>query len=292
RCEAAKHAARLDPASVVRRRARAAADRRVTVTPAPDAMSRVTITVPVEQGVAAYAALKNSADAVRGTVQGAGRSRGQLMADAAICRLTGQEHADRVPVRINLIMNHHALFGTGTGADAGFGEETVKIVERGIGSFELPAELARRLAHQAARAAASPTSGSTSSGVGAGGGTGVGTVGWIRRLYAHPTSGQLVAMDSGSRQVPVGLGDFITLRDQTCRTRYCDAPARHFDHIEPVEDGGGTTVENLQGLCEACNHAKQAPGWHQHAVTEDDGTHRVDTSTPAGQRYTSRPPTT
>jgi len=44
---AAAAAARLDPASVVERRARAAAGRRVTVVPAPDGMSRLTITVPL-----------------------------------------------------------------------------------------------------------------------------------------------------------------------------------------------------------------------------------------------------
>jgi hypothetical protein len=53
----------------------------------------------------------------------------------------------------------------------------------------------------------------------------------LRRLYRHPKSGALVAMESRSRCFPKGLVRFIGLRDQTCRTPYCDAPIRHCDHL-------------------------------------------------------------
>ena len=55
----------------------------------------------------------------------------------------------------------------------------------------------------------------------------------LRRLYATPDSGALVTMESRSRLFPKGLADFITLRDQRCRTPYCDAPIRHNDHANP-----------------------------------------------------------
>ncbi|MBL9155796.1 MAG: HNH endonuclease [Verrucomicrobiales bacterium] len=29
-----------------------------------------------------------------------------------------------------------------------------------------------------------------------------------------------------------------------------------YDHIKPVARGGGTTVQNLQLLCQSCNQAK------------------------------------
>jgi len=84
---------------------------------------------------------------------------------------------------------------------------------------------------------------------------------WLRRLYTNPTSGELLSMDARSRLFPAGLARFIRLRDQTCRTPWCDAPIRDTDHAEPYDAGGSTSGENGQGLCEACNHAKQAPGW-------------------------------
>jgi hypothetical protein len=47
----------------------------------------------------------------------------------------------------------------------------------------------------------------------------------LRRLYRHPNSGSLVGMESRARLFPKGLAGFIALRDRTCRTPYCDAPA-------------------------------------------------------------------
>jgi hypothetical protein len=89
---------------------------------------------------------------------------------------------------------------------------------------------------------------------------------WLRRLYASPTSGQLTAMDSRARLVPHGLARLIAARDQVCRTPWCGAPIRHYDHITPVHAGGTTTAENIQGLCQACNQAKEAPGWESRAT--------------------------
>ena len=63
-------------------------------------------------------------------------------------------------------------------------------------------------------------------------------------------------------------------------------PIRHTDHIHPWNHHGKTTVANGQGLCVACNHAKQAPGWK--ARPGPDG--MITTITPTGHSYTSRPP--
>jgi hypothetical protein len=84
---------------------------------------------------------------------------------------------------------------------------------------------------------------------------------WLRRLYTAPGTGELTAMDSRARFFPAGLRRFIQARDDTCRTPYCDAPIRHHDHIVPWHHGGTTTHGNGAGLCEACNHTKEAPGW-------------------------------
>ena len=110
----------------------------------------------------------------------------------------------------------------------------------------------------------------------------------LRRLYAAPASGQLVALESRSRLFPRGLAELVRLRDQTCRTPWCDAPVRHTDHVLAHDDGGATSYGNGQGLCEACNHAKQAPGWS--ARPRPGPAHQVETTTPTGHRYRSTAP--
>ncbi|WP_344222951.1 HNH endonuclease, partial [Lapillicoccus jejuensis] len=85
---------------------------------------------------------------------------------------------------------------------------------------------------------------------------------FLRRLWACPDTGALVALESRRRVFDGGLRRFLIARDQTCRTPYCDAPIRHGDHVTPHTDGGPTTAANGQGLCARCNQTKEAPGWH------------------------------
>ncbi|MCW2525421.1 MAG: hypothetical protein JWM76_281, partial [Pseudonocardiales bacterium] len=54
------------------------------------------------------------------------------------------------------------------------------------------------------------------------------------------------------------------------------------------EQGGPTDAGNGQGLCEACNHAKQAAGWYQRPA--GDGSGDIITNTPTGHLYRSRAP--
>jgi len=250
---------RRDPAAAVARVARAEADRFVSCRPAPDCMVKLTCLLPVAPGVAAYAALVRAADSAQAA--GDGRTRGQVMADELVTRITGQARADAVPLAVHLVMPADTLLARGN--DSG----------RVVGHGTIPAEVARRLVGSAPQLAS-----------------------WVRRLYQQP-SGRLVAMDSDQRYFPHGLAEFITLRDDTCRTPYCDAPIRHIDHVIPYADGGPTTEANGQGLCERCNHARQAPGWNartmardispHNASGENEG-HRVLITTPTGHHYTSR----
>ena len=55
---------------------------------------------------------------------------------------------------------------------------------------------------------------------------------------------------------------------------------------------GGTTSEaNGQGLCEQCNYVKELPGWSAGPAPGSSlGRHVVETVTPTGHRYSSRPP--
>jgi len=250
--EAKRIAARLDAAAVVARTAKAAADRGVWIRPAPDTMTYLTILLPVQQGVAAYAALRREAD-----VSCDGRSRGQVMADTAYQRLTGRPAEQPVPVALNLVMADTTLAGDDHEPAwlAGFGP--------------IPAGFARRLTGDAVADKAVKAT--------------------LRRLYRHPKSGQLVAMESKARIFPKALAAFIRLRDQRCRTPFCDAPIRHHDHATPDRDGGPTSALNGLGKCEACNYAKEAPGWTV-TTTDTDGEHHAEYRTPTGAVYHSTAP--
>ncbi len=114
---------------------------------------------------------------------------------------------------------------------------------------------------------------------------------WIKRLFTHPETNALLAMDSRGRLFPEGMKEFLRLRDQTCATPYCDAPIRDYDHIKSWAAGGHTSITNGQGMCRACNQAKEAPGWT--STTSSNGTAAPETTvtTPTGHRYiTTAPP--
>ena len=77
---------RLDPDGAVARVRAAVADRRVSIRPAPDTMVWLSALLPVHDGVTAYAALHTHAQACR--FAGDTRSKGQIMADELVARLT------------------------------------------------------------------------------------------------------------------------------------------------------------------------------------------------------------
>lgn len=244
---------RLDPHAVVDRAARAAEERTVTIRPAPDTMTYVTALLPVAQGVSVYAALKREADLCCD-----GRSRGQIMADTLFERVTGRSAARAVPVAVNLVLSDQALVGV----------EAAPAVVAGYGT--VPSAVAQSLI---SAAVADP-----------------GSLATLRRLYAKPASGALVAMESRSRLFPRGLAEFIGLRDQRCRTPYCDAPVRHRDHARPHRRGGPTSAANGLGSCERCNYTKECDGWTVRAETDENGTHTATYTTPTGAHHHSAAP--
>jgi hypothetical protein len=272
-----KEAYRLDPVSFVERRRQAEADRNVTIRPAPDAMVWLTALLPVKEGVSAYAALTRAADSARAA--GDPRAKGQVMADtvvasvlagaaardAATTRWAGpavEDASDRPPaaggagISLGLVMTDQALFG--------MSDEPAHV--EGYGP--IPAELAREIVADAC--------------------SGEEKI-WLRRLYTSASTGELVAADSRARAFRHSLGRFVQLRDQFCRTPWCDAPIRHRDHVVDHDDDGPTSADNAQGLCEACNYAKQAPGWRARP-SPAAGTHEVETTTPTGHTYRSTAP--
>jgi hypothetical protein len=185
------------------------------------------------------------------------------MADTLVQRLTGQAAAPDVPVEIHLIMTDQSLLTPNQAGGAGGPEEPAVL----DGYGPIPAGLARALALEQQ---AAPV--------------------WLRRLFTDPQSGQLIAMETRRREFTPAQRRLLRLRDQTCRTPWCDAPIRHADHILPAENGGPTSIDNGQGYCQTCNHAKQAPDWTTTPVESRAGPHEVHINTPTGHGYTSRAP--
>jgi len=241
---------RLDPHAVVDRAAKAEAERTVTIRPAPDTMTYLTALLPVAQGVSVYAALRRAADTTFD-----GRSRGQVMADTLVERATGRSATTPTPIAVNLVISDRTLLG----------DDTTPASVSGYGP--IPAEVARKLVWVAAT---NPQSRAT-----------------LRRLYSHPRSGALVAMESRARSFPNGLAAFIGLRDERCRTPYCDAPIRHRDHATPHARGGQTAAANGLGLCERYNYVKEADGWQVHTHVDETGRHTAEYLTPTGGRHRS-----
>jgi hypothetical protein len=179
------------------------------------------------------------------------------MADTLVERVTGRPAEIPVPVAIGLVVTDETLLD---------GDATPARIP---GYGPIPAAIACRLAADATGDERSKAT--------------------LRRLYRHPASGALVAMESAARLFPKGLAHYIAIRDDTCRTPYCDAPIRHTDHAIPDARGGATSLINGLGECAACNYAKEAPGWRVHTWCGDRG-HTAEFVTPTGSRHRSTAP--
>jgi hypothetical protein len=133
-------------------------------------MTYLTALLPVAQGVSVYAALRREAD-----TRCDGRSRGQVMADALVERITGRDATVPTPIAVNLVLSDETLLG-GDSAPADIS-----------GYGPIPAAVARTMI---SGAVADRRSRAT-----------------LRRLYAHPRTGALVAMDGVTgTAVPEGPG--------------------------------------------------------------------------------------
>jgi hypothetical protein len=250
---ARKYAYAADPQGYAQRGRTARADRRVGLRPAPDTMAILSGVLPVEQGVACLAALRTHTDSVKDT--GDARSRGQIMADTLVERITGQVAATDVSVEVAIVVPVDALVGAGTATTAEV-----------VGFGPIPAELAKDvLAGSRGRR-------------------------WWRRLFTGPHGG-VVGGDRARRCFDGTLAALVGYRDGgRCREPFCDAPAREVDHIVPHRSGGPTTFTNGRSACVRSNQVREMPGWVVRLVHDGRGVHphTVITVTPTGHTYVSR----
>lgn len=249
-CEVKQLAYGLDPLGFLARSRAATKDRRVTLRPAPDTMARLTALLPAAAGVAAYAALTATAQAARAA--GDQRGRGQVMADTLVERVTGQQRAGDEAVEIQVVMTDRTVVVDGA-------QDAAAHI---VGYGAIPAGVARDLIRETAATA------------------------WIRRFYTAPGGRRLAAMDSRRRLFSRQLRRAVIVRDEVCRAPWCGAPIRHIDHVVGVAGGGRTSLDNAQGLCEACNYARRRPDGARSRDWAGLGSrscspHRPDTPTPA-----------
>lgn len=238
-------AQKLDQVAAVRHLDHCKEERCVSVRPAPGNMAYLTAFLPMPEAVAAYANLSKAAAARVGTGASGGCTQSQTMADLLVERVTGQDSAEAIPLEVLVVMNDETLFDDG--------DEPAWLP--GFGS--IPAGAARSLIVDNDSAV------------------------FLRRMYARPSDGQLVAMDSNRREFSGLLRRMITVRDDVCRTPWCEATIKHVDHATPVAAGGATSWDNASGLCAACNYVKELPGWRHRATAT-----ALSVTTPTGHRYT------
>ncbi len=262
---ARKLAYAADPQGFVQRGRTARTARRVSVRPAPDTMSLLTGYLPVEQGVACWAALRAHTDSLKNA--GDARTRDQIMADTLIERLTGQARAGDVQAEVAIVIPAEALTDPSAPTSLGAAEPSrAAPVAELLGYGPIPAPLAREiLAESRGRR-------------------------WWRRLFTAPHGG-IVGGDPTRRLFDGTLATLIGYRDGgRCREPFCDAPARHTDHIVPHRDGGPTTFTNGRATCVRSNQVREMPGWQVRLVHDGRGPHphTTITVTPTGHTYTSR----
>lgn len=245
----------LDSAGAEQRCRRARSRRRVTMRSLPDAMARISAEVPAEDAVLVLDSLRQHADLRRAI--GDDRARDQVLADELVARLIRPVTSSARNVEVQLVLDATTLLGADATA------APVHLVGHGPLPHGIVADL---LADPEAQVL-------------------------IRRLFAHPTDGTLVAMDSRGIVFTSRLRRLLFARDgETCRTPWCDAPVRHGDHVTPRARGGTTTLDGGQGLCEACNYAKEAPGWRHHTRSQWPARHHVQVTTPTGHTHDSHAP--
>lgn len=223
-----------DPGGEARRHRHARTRRHVTVRPGDHGMATVSAHLPAVD--AALIGKRLSLEAERLRAHGDRRGHQQIQADVLADTLLGRsEEMDPTVLDLGVIITDRTLFSP-RGGDAahleGYGVVPPEAIrEAMVGPLsDLARGLDRSLDDDAAEARLQ-----------------------LRRLYTHPTSGELVGVESRARAFPRGLARFIRWRDMTCRGPFCDAPIRQIDHIDPVSAGGPTTLENGQGLCAWCN---------------------------------------
>ncbi|MCL3816976.1 HNH endonuclease [Aeromicrobium wangtongii] len=258
--EARRAAARvvisIDAEAAHQRATRNRADQRVSMFPDEDGVAHLHVRGPAEQILAAYKALDDYATGLRAT--GDPRTRGQIMCQTLVERVTGLTYAEDCDVELNLVLDAKTLVAGG--------DTPVELTGYG----PICPDVAEEIIARAPRAS-------------------------VRRLFTDPVDGTLAVREPRRRRFDRTASAHIRTRDQYCRQPGCDLKVRHDDHVHAYEHGGLSVKDNGQGLCPrshtinppstSCREVPPPTGW---SVTTD-GKATV-WSTPTGHQYRSDPP--
>ncbi|MEY8656958.1 HNH endonuclease [Brachybacterium paraconglomeratum] len=236
-----------DPDGQARRHQHAKRERHVTVRRGEHGMA--TVTAHVTALDAALIRKRLTLEAERLRAAGDGRGHQAIQADTLVDTLLGRsESMEPVTLDIGVIITDHVLLDPGAGDLAqieGYGAVPAEAVRE---SLRGPLDA---LVVDADRADGADDAVDTL------GPDGPALRAVLRKLYEHPRTRELVAVESRARAFPPALARFIRLRDRTCRGPHCNAPIRHIDHIRPHAAGGETCLDNGQGACAFCNDKEQ-----------------------------------
>lgn len=262
----------LDPDGEALRHRRARTRRHLMLARGEHGMATLTARMPAADAQLVHKRL--SLEAERRQVRGERTGHGALMVDALADTVLGREDGmDSVRLDLGVMITDRALFHPGVG-------DVAHIEGYGPVPAEAVRDQLRAVTTQPALGHRDPF-----------GDDGPAIRAVIRRLYTHPTTGELVQMDSRARTFPPAMARFLSWRDSSCRGPFCNASSRQRDHIVPHARGGLTSLENGQDTCAHCNQKEldtlnverledaEHPG-HQIAWTGYSGITRVTSPSP------------
>ncbi|WP_198684008.1 DUF222 domain-containing protein [Brachybacterium sp. YJGR34] len=262
-------AAETDPEGERERHRRSVPRRHVTLTPGRHGMATLSAHLPAMEAELIRKKLALAAERARS--EGSREGHGAQMADELVARLLSRDaEAEPVTLELGVVITDRALFRPEAGEVAqleGYGPVPAVSVRAQI------------------RAALETPQGEDPFGA-----DGPAVRVMIRRLYTHPTTGELVAMDARSRVFPPGMKRFLSRRDLRCRGPFCNAHARQADHIVPHARGGPTSLANGQQVCAHCNQKEDdtAAVLRERALGRPG--HSVTWTGHSGARRTTVPP--
>lgn len=260
----------VDPGGERKRHQHARTRRHVTVRPGEHGMATVSARLPALDAAKIGKRLSLEAEQLR--AHGDRRGHQAIQADSFTATLLGHEGGmDATDLDIGVIITDRALFTPSRG--------DIAQIE---GYGPVPSESIR----EELRSVLSNRKNDMDTALGDDGPAARAT---LRRLYTHPTTGELVAVESIARAFPRALARFVLWRDMTCRGPFCDAPIRQTDHIRPYAAGGHTCLDNGEGLCGFCNDKEQQIRSVERETDPNVPGHRVTWTSRTGVTRTTTP---
>ena len=259
---------RVHAESLAERRTRAAADRRVEITPELDGMAYLGALLPAEKAHMIDGDLDQRArhlHGLPGETRTLAQIRADVFADLLLAETTEDTDADpaaggpanakhvntpRVRATVRITIPALTLLG--------HGDEPATL----DGYGPIPLETAKELA--------------------------AGAPSWIRVL-THPVTGTIVDVDRHTYRVPADLRRLLHTLHPTCVFPGCSRPADDcdYDHRDRWADGGGTSLTNGQPLDRRHHTIKDETLWRS---DRDPDTGRITWTSPSGYRVDEDPP--